>query len=581
MNWQTKIRILKWNLVRYKNFVLYLLAVFVLIIILRIPTRTTVIEKENDLRHFMGTYFDKLHSSIIAEENFPIGLPASRKFENIYTDISHFYLRELEQFDENTIEKLKQVHQKVVACIPLKQEVPYYTEAGYVTLGGGENDFLSYLLIKQLRNLGAKNRIEVIIPPLFEEDKHLCTVVFPELNACCVSMKKIFGKRNMVKLRYNTHLLQTLAIITSTFEHALFIAPSTLPLHNPEFLFDSTVYAQFNMIMWPSIYRSTISPSYYDVAGIQVGNTSVRVLNDRWIPITNYEKYRTVQTQQVPDAKENFHDLNGTSAEYGADSNLLLINKVENFDVLLLMLYYTNDGSSRYFSLLNLAKYKNNGDYITAAAHYLKKSYYQNFKTADKIGEPLDRVQSITGHYNPEEDYNLLKGQLYKLFMERRKSPEGYDYFQDMRRPFNVYTSTPLFFTVEGPGLNPFDVKDKGLVYDAEQNFKRIYGPHIKLYGTDFELKVTRLIYEVLCEEESKIDFQVFESYNLKSICESFLHYRLEFLEKTSDTFWNKYIYEKRLPEPVPDDKVSLMENIIKEGFAKDFDYLKQEIARK
>lgn len=548
-----------------------------------IPSHNTVSNiAGNKYAKFFQHYFTLLQNSVLNDDDpFPIGVNAVETFENIYRDMSETVFNEYDFFDDEIIEKLKIKHKNIVSKIPENVEIPYYQNNGYVTVGGGDNDYYSLLLVKQLRDLGAKEKIEVIIPPTVSSNEKLCNEIFPSLNATCLHMKDTFGLKNLSKLNFNRHSINVLSVLASSFRNAFFIAPSTIPLHNPDLLFNSKIFNDYKLLLWPTIYRSTISPTFYKVAGIDVENIKIRILNDRWSDINYYKDFVEAQKKVTSNAKQNFHDLKGTSPEYATDSNLYLINKIENFDTLLLSLYYTNDGPSRYFSLLNIAKSESNGDYLMAATHYLKKSYYQNLKTADKIGQPIGHINTITGHYNPIEDYNILQGKLYELSRLKEAGEYEYDYFNDIRRPFNVFSCTPMFFYVEEAGLNPFKIVGERS-YNANDNIinKRIFGNHIKFYGIDFELKITQHIHDIICSNDLNISFSLFSGYNMKNICSDFIEHRLHYLNETSDEYWNKYLFDKKGPYPVPDAEISKIQDIIKAGYENDKDFSKVEVKR-
>lgn len=535
---------------------------------------------ENHFQAFFHSYFQVLKNSIIRDNKFPIGIHAQTKFENIYADISESYLLELESFDKDTLAQLKKIHKTVISKIPKTASISYYEGAGYVTTGGGEDDFLSLLLIKQLRELGSVYPVEVMIPPLFKPNPVLCNEVFPKLGATCIPMVDVFGVESLQQLRYNHLLVETLAVLGSSFNHAFFVAPSTLPLQNPDKLFNSAVFNEFDLITWPSIYRKTVSPSYYEVAGIKVEKTPVRIMNDRFSPIEYYKEFERRQKEEVLFPKQSFHDFKGTASEYSNVNSLYLIDKTKNFDVLLLMLYYTNDGLARYYPLLNLASYKTSGDFLSASAHYFKKTFYQNYKTPDKIGEKVGPISAITLHYDPMEDYNLLASKIYDIDQRRLKTGQNYhyDYFEEFRKPFNVFTSTPMFFHAESPGLNPFKIREKGLYSTLEVSNRRIFGNHIKFYGMDFELAVTKLMHTILCDDKTEFDY--FQNEGVERLCKDFLFDRISFLSANSNEYWNKYVYEKRLPIEIPAAERLIIEQKIKSGFDSDFDYIKEEIER-
>lgn len=544
--------------------------------------KKTEITNRNELKKFLDKFTKVLESATVKNaEKFTFGAHASLEYEGIYTDISRFALEELVQFEQNIKDEMRQHHRNVVSQIPENPKISCYEKRGYVTIGGGENDFLALLLIKQLRKIGADRLVEVVIPPLFKRNKALCDGVFPDLGAKCVMMEDVMGSKSLKRLKYNTKLISTLAVLTSSFDDVLYLSPSTMPLHNPDLLFDSKVYAKFGMIVWPSYYRSTITPSYYEIAGIKVEDTPVRILNDKWTPMEHYSSYRNTQKSNVKLTKPNFHDLKGTSSDYAVVDSVFMIKKSRHFDVLLLMLHYTNDGPSRYFPLLNPVYFKTNGDYITAAVHYLKKVVYQNMKTADKIGQQIGFGSAATAHYNPVEDYDLTVGEIWwqKNSRAAQKDKYKYDYYVHMKRPFNVLNSTPLFFHIEDPGLVPEKMKSTGLVYDELHSFRRLYGEHTQFYGTDFELEITELLNEILCKSKhKKIASDILQQG--EAICKDFLPEREKYLLSNAQEFWAKFKFQKKPPRSVPPDQLTEMERTLAQGIYDSMNYEKDDVKR-
>lgn len=570
--------------VRHKLlFLLFTIAWFITYLSIS-PTSSgrTEITNNNELKNFFKSFSKTLESSMIKNaEKFSVGIHANGDYEGLYTDISKFGLEELAQFDQTILNQMKQFHRNVVSKIPKNPLISLYKKRGYVTVGGGENDFSALLMLKQLRKTGADRPLEVMIPPLFKRNHALCDDVFPNLGAKCIMMEDVLGANSLKRLKYNSKLINTLAIVSSSFDDVLFLSPSTMPLHNPDGLFDSKVFHKFGIIVWPSYYRSTVSPAYYDVAGIHVEDSQVRILNDKWTPLEYYKDYRNTQISKVKLTKPNFHDLKGTSSDYAAVDSVFMIKKSKHFDVLLLMLHYTNDGPSRFFPLLNLAHFKTNGDYITAAAHYFKKVAYQNMKTADKVGQILGSGTAATAHYNPIEDYELTVGELWWLRNSRaaQKDKFKYDYFAHMKRPFNIFNSTPLFFHIEDPGLFPGKIKSMGLAYNENQSFRRLYGEHTRFYGTDFELEINELLSDVLCGDKlGNIASDILQQD--EAVCKDFLPERISYLLGNTIEFWNKFKYQKKLPRTVPKDTSEEIERLLAQGIYDSMNYQKDEVER-
>ncbi|GMM30981.1 hypothetical protein DAMA08_037260 [Martiniozyma asiatica (nom. inval.)] len=502
------------------------------------------------------------------------GTRASLTFESVHNALNEQKLKFYESYiSEKVVATLKMAHMYVVSAIPETVRPDLYTGSGYVMLGGDEEDWNALLTIKKLRKTGSMYPIEVFIPPNRQRDNFLCDDIFPSLMAKCVLLTDIFGKNTLLKYQHTTEVFRILAVLGSSFKKVMYLDTNILPLHNPENIFTSEVFQNFGMILWPTFYRNSISPTYYEVAGIKIENHPVRILNDRFTDISYYQKF--IDTYTDNPGSNNFHDMKGTLAESSSTESIFMVDKYFHFDTLLLSLFYANEDSNSYGSLINIAKNKHQGNRLALAAHYFKKKYYQLYKSPDRI-ETEGEVDRVIAHYDASEDYKILQSNVLQTQIMLDNN-EPYSYMNFYKSPWSIRTCTPMFFQIEKDDLNPFKLS-KTDIYEGSNGDKRIFGKHIKIYNTDFELEIFELINDIICKDKTKL--KIFNENDFTSVCKEFLTKRIQFLKGSSNTFWEKYLYEKRSVNPVSIDMKSHVQNIINQGFARDMDFSLKAVKR-
>ncbi|CAH6720280.1 alpha-1,2-mannosyltransferase Mnn2p [[Candida] jaroonii] len=421
------------------------------------------------------------------------------------------YLSSFLQLDDDELKAMKKSHSNIIKNIPKSAPKNFYRKNGIVFVGGGKFNFLTLLSIKHIRDLGSKTPIEVLIPTLDEFESNLCFKVFPQYNAKCLVMPHILnqyseGDNVFKKFEFKGYQYKVLALLLSSFEKILFLDSDNTPTQNPDSLFESEPFSSHGLIVWPDFWKRATSPTYYDIAGINIDKT-------KFLPrynelINDYENidYSKFKPQDIP-----FHQYKGAIPDPTNESGQLMINKKTHLNVLILALYYNLFGPSHYYPLFSQGS-DGEGDKETflASCVALNCKFYQVKKFLKAMGyfnSNLNFVGTGMGQYNPVHDYR------------NEKLPEDQKH-DDL-----------LFIHSNFPKLNPWDLKVKGKLMDNGERL-RLYGNAIKLsIGYDFEKVQWQNMKYFLCDLKVKV--AIFNDVEKDDLCKE-IEDQLSFLTSTT-----------------------------------------------
>lgn len=280
-------------------------------------------------------------------------------------------------------QNLKDMHTKYVEPIKaIPKSVPenlFTKEKGIVTVGGAKFSVILVTQLPILRMSGNKLPVEVFIPEADEKDeKDFCENFAPRYDAKCVYMSNYLNKDILQGLEPARFQYKLLALLLSEFKNILFLDSDNYPLKNIDDVFEQDIYRRTGLILWPDIWRRQSAPDYYDIANITYNlNHRVRAAIDDVTPTSRYIGPGEDDIEYLK-AHVPFHDLEGTIADLASESGQILINKVEQFDTLLLALYYNTYGPAWYYTLFS-EHGSGQGDKETfiGAATSLNKPFYQ------------------------------------------------------------------------------------------------------------------------------------------------------------------------------------------------------------
>ncbi|TID21169.1 hypothetical protein CANINC_003449 [Pichia inconspicua] len=455
--------------------------------------------------------------------------------------LSEKELLEKFEFPQNFVDDLKAKHDNVVKSIP-DVEPHFYSGDGYVMVGGGMYSWYALLGIETLRKVGSTLPVEVFLPDVSDYEYLFCDKILPKLNARCVEMHKVFSPDSLSSFDVQGYQYKAFALLASSFENAFLLDSDSYPVTNPDVLFESEVYKSHKMITWPDFWRRTTSPIYYDIAGIDIGVTPIRHLNDKFINT----KYLKLKEGEDVTSSVTFHDREGTIPDWSTESGEMLINKKEHFKTLLLALYYNYDGPYGYYPLLSQGG-AGEGDKETfvAAANFFGKKYYQVNKKPEKIfgwfNKDKNFEHSTIMQFNPIEDFEILQKlqQRMREDIERQGEKFEYKYEKYYSKMFKPNLLTPLFYHVHDPKMDAFKIMENRWTFDLEDHRIRNIGEDFPRVKFDIEYFLWRTINHYICE--LKTEFKVFDGKNWGSMCLDFMPAQLDYLRKSSEKIYNAY----------------------------------------
>ncbi|ODV83755.1 glycosyltransferase family 71 protein [[Candida] arabinofermentans NRRL YB-2248] len=460
-------------------------------------------------------------------------------FAQTYDRISESDCSQFVKFPSQFVNDLILKHDSVVKGLP--NTIPtFYKGNGYVVVGGGKYSWFSLLGIETLRKLGSKLPVEVILPSSQDYEFEYCDQILPSLNARCVEMDRVFGKDTLKKFDVSGYQYKAFALLASSFENAFLLDSDTFPVGNPDPLFESKLYKDYNMITFPDFWRRTTSPLFYKITGQEITKEQVRHLNDFY---TDPKFYKTL-SQDDPFYNIPYHDRKGTIPDFTTESGEMLINKKIHFKTLLLSLYYNFDGPYGYYPLLSQGG-AGEGDKETfvAAAHYYNLPYYQVYKMPDRAYGWYNNEQnyehSSIVQYDPLTDYEILQKVIKNIEEQSSKENFVYDYDKLFTDSFLPSNSKPLFYHVHDPKMDPFNIVEKKYTFDLEGNKIRNLGNDFPKFNFDLESFIWNVINHYICVK--KIEFSHFKNSNWNQLCDTFMNDQLAFLKTSSKQIFNDY----------------------------------------
>lgn len=458
---------------------------------------------------------------------------------------------------------LKEKHSGVVEDLPSVMPGSVYNKGskGVVIIGGGKFSWLAYLALVQLRNVGSKLPVEIVMPSRADYEKELefCENTLPEMQASCVVLPDVLGEAVMKNRKFASYQFKALALVVTSFEHILLLDSDNMIVSNPDEIFESKLYHQYGMITWPDYWKRTISPLFYDVAEIEV-NENKRVRYNRFplynAPNVRSNIYTDQEREEVP-----FHDLQGSIAELSTESGQLIINKHTHGKTILLALYYNFYGPNLFYKLFSLGEQgEGDKDTFVAAAVVTRQDYYQvkSFIKTFGYADSDDRFQGVSmGQRNPLIDRKHYEDHVLALLeKDSFKSLSIADQIEQMKKfeneDFDQHNSIPLFTVhCNYPKLDPklymsrddlYDEKEKKLKYRLYGNLK--YTKEVVKDGEtgteastdkvqiDFELQQWQHMQDILCLK--KIYFTHFIDNDMNELCQ-FIENQVAWLSKSQN----------------------------------------------
>lgn len=453
---------------------------------------------ESANRKAIGSYevfFRNLDKYAPKSTSLKMNYKTERSYEKFYTTDFMFgkeYLENVLDISDEGFDELKQLHSDFVnqeldnivdnvgleSFSNLTSASPkwdaYKGSAGYLLIGGGKFSWLSYLVIRQLRQIGSILPIELFIPTQQEYEEKFCNMIFDKYNARCnVIDESLTNSTTSEHYKISGYQYKMLAILSSTFENVLYIDSDNYPTRNPDYLFGSDIYNQTGMIMWPDFWARTTNPKFYDIAGVNVTEKKVR-----YNPYDKQQKQDTKPLSEFTFKDATFHTFEGALLDRTCETGMLMINKTSHMKTMLLALYYNVFGPDYYYPLHTQGS-AGEGDKETfiAAAHVLNQPYFLTQAGPNWVGYNNVELKEFTAkalnHYDPVQslDPTVAKDDMKTLFL---------------------HLSYPKFYI-------EVLYENSDLVYKESKDHIRMYKGTYKNVGYDFDLRVLQAFTQAAC----------------------------------------------------------------------------------
>lgn len=351
----------------------------------------------------------------------------------------------------------------------------YQGSSGYVMVGGGRFNWLSYLVIKQIRATGSKMPIELFIAGQDEYEKEFCETLLPRYNAHCNLFDSGFASNLKERFNLGGYQYKMLAILSSKFENVMYVDSDNFPAKNVDYILESDLYKEKNMILWPDAWSRTTNPKFYDIAGLNVKENKLRY--------SAYDK-KQAEREGLSDVKplteynfenSHFHDFEGTIPNPTSETGMFVINKTSHMKTLLLCLYYNVFGPNYYYPLLTQGS-AGEGDKETfiAAAHVMGEPWFQTLKQF-----------TFTGYFSKAEDKFVSKAlSHYDPILSASK--------QDDLDVVFMHLSYPKYYP-------NWLVDNHDLIYENLGEHIRMYSSVNENVGYDFDLRVLQYFTQGMC----------------------------------------------------------------------------------
>lgn len=215
------------------------------------------------------------------------------------------------EFTEQQARESRLAHELMVKELP---EYPSgkFQGRGVVMLGGGRYSEFADTSLAMLRAVGSTLPAELWVADPSEETPGWCE----ELAEIGVACRRLSDYMDREELKH-PYAWKTYTLLYSSFAEILFLDADSMPVKNPEFIFDHAVYEKNGVILWPDYWNNSGSP---------------------WAP------YITGETAA---ADNSFQD------QRSVESGQMMWNKATHWKSLLLSAYYNYWGPDFYYTVFN------------------------------------------------------------------------------------------------------------------------------------------------------------------------------------------------------------------------------------
>jgi alpha 1,2-mannosyltransferase len=266
----------------------------------------------------MIKFWERLHDALTRTKPRAgeINVVDQAKGLGVDPDVAKDYRRpEFVQMSEDDVDALRRAHADFLALArQMTSSLPFRRRSrGIVMTAGDSYVGIAITSLMMLRQTGTKLPVQLFVNNPTDQDRVDCASMVRALGAECVSMEGLW-KATPLMARLEKYQYKVLSIISSGFQHVLFLDADCWPLKDPNRLFDTQPYSSHGLVTWQDFWYSTVSPHFYDIAQL---------------------------APSVSDRKRT------------SESGVMLYDKARHASSLLLAAYYNYYGPKYYYRLLS------------------------------------------------------------------------------------------------------------------------------------------------------------------------------------------------------------------------------------
>lgn len=466
-----------------------------------------------------------------------------------------------EKFDN-----LQLKHDQLVDALKRLEEPPkeFVSGDGIVISGGGVYFGSALVAAGQLREMGSKLPIEIIMNTMDEYDKQICEELLPQkFNARCIVIEEQIGRELLDALKLTKFQLKIFGLLFSTFNNIITIDADNMAVKNVDNVLTLEPYLSTRMILWPDIWHKQVSPLYYDIARFKVGDYPIRrdgIAND-W----SFPDY----LRKDKDSEVLFHDLEGLPNAISIETGQMAFSKRAHFRSFMLALYYNIYGPAYYYRLLFqgapgdgdretfvpalhlfqepyhvvghdtwLAGYQEkNGDYFqeTTIVQYDPTQSLAFFADWEKwlVLKKLDpRMWPYQSNPFTHKLYDEFKKENTRKVKKTSKGKDGKVKEEEVEEPYAI--PEILFMHIHKPKINPIENTKTGSFGIYTRRNLGLMGAYKEFGPTDWELKFHSIAKWIACKGITSEDFwKKVAKVEQSTTCEKVTKY-VEFLKEDS-----------------------------------------------
>ena len=146
-------------------------------------------------------------------------------------------------------------HLDVVEGLPTYL-VEAFAGRGIVILAGGKYSEIAATTLGMIRLLGSRLPVEVWMLDRIEEKDGWCDELVPQ-GLVCRFISDYLSDMSAFSHHYQ---LKIPAIMLSSFAEVLYLDSDSIPVVNPDHVFDAPAYARTGAVLWPDYWKATESP---------------------------------------------------------------------------------------------------------------------------------------------------------------------------------------------------------------------------------------------------------------------------------------------------------------------------------